>query len=308
METAMNMLALEETKAMPKSLPKSWREVYKTHPAAELFPRLTHDELLAIGEDIKKNGLQYKVVFWSKGHRDYDGTPPERLVLDGISRLDAMELVGLQTLDSKGVLKVPNERKYELRRVTQLSVSGPSSGKEQLVTDCDPWAYVLSVNAHRRHLNSEQKREVIEKVATANPQMTNRQIARLVKTSPTTVAEARKIVQSGHTSEVAARSRGHLGDRFSKLEEAIKMNPDMSHAALGKLVGVNDKTVKSYRERLGMMPPPHKGGRKPKDDNPEAPENSTEPSYSRAYREIIKLLRKITTEEKAALRNQLDAE
>ena len=35
---------------------KSWRDVYEVHPAAELFPMMSTEELKALGEDIKKNG------------------------------------------------------------------------------------------------------------------------------------------------------------------------------------------------------------------------------------------------------------
>src|SRR5438046_8328304 len=39
----------------------SWRNVLKIHPAADLFPMMTADELKALGEDIKKNGLRVPV-------------------------------------------------------------------------------------------------------------------------------------------------------------------------------------------------------------------------------------------------------
>ena len=35
---------------------KSWRDI-PIHPAADLFPLMAPDELKALGEDIKKNGL-----------------------------------------------------------------------------------------------------------------------------------------------------------------------------------------------------------------------------------------------------------
>ena len=45
--------------------PKSWRDVIEVHPAADLFPMMSPDELKALGEDIKKNGMTHKVVMWS---------------------------------------------------------------------------------------------------------------------------------------------------------------------------------------------------------------------------------------------------
>src|SRR5260221_471244 len=49
---------------------KSWRDVLKVHPAADLFPLMSADELKVLGEDIQKNGLQHPVVLWSPGDDD----------------------------------------------------------------------------------------------------------------------------------------------------------------------------------------------------------------------------------------------
>jgi hypothetical protein len=48
--------------------PKSWRDVLKIHPAAELFPRMSPDDLRALGEDIKANGLKSPIVMWKPGY------------------------------------------------------------------------------------------------------------------------------------------------------------------------------------------------------------------------------------------------
>src|SRR5215471_11412447 len=60
-----------------------------------------------------------------------------------------------------------------------------------LYGDADPYAYVVSANAHRRHLTREQKRELIEKLLRAQPDKSDRQIAATVKASPTTVGTVR---------------------------------------------------------------------------------------------------------------------
>ena len=44
----------------------------------------------------------------------------------------------------------------------------------------DPYAYVISANVHRRHLNAEQKRTAIETLLKAKPEQSNRQIAQQV--------------------------------------------------------------------------------------------------------------------------------
>lgn len=54
---------------------------YKIHPAAELFPLMTGDELKELAADIKKNGQIVPVV------RDKDG-----LIMDGRNRLNACKI------------------------------------------------------------------------------------------------------------------------------------------------------------------------------------------------------------------------
>jgi hypothetical protein len=36
----------------------SWRDHIKVHPAADLFPMMSDEELKALGERIKKNGMK----------------------------------------------------------------------------------------------------------------------------------------------------------------------------------------------------------------------------------------------------------
>jgi hypothetical protein len=87
------------------------------HPLADLFPRLTGDDLAALAEDIKTNGgLRHPIVL-------YGGK-----VLDGRNRLAACKLAKV-------------EPRYE----------------EFTGTDDEALAFVLSANLHRRHLTTAQK-------------------------------------------------------------------------------------------------------------------------------------------------------
>jgi hypothetical protein len=72
--------------------PKSWRDVVSVHPACEMFQPLAAGELVALGEDIKANGLQAPIIFWQSA------VSGDWLLLDGRSRLDAMKAVG-RTVD-----------------------------------------------------------------------------------------------------------------------------------------------------------------------------------------------------------------
>jgi hypothetical protein len=131
-------------------------------------------ELRELGEDIKKRGLQTPIAILVGEDRT------ERL-LDGISRLDAMELVGLSVV-------VDAELNSEV--VATQTVAG----------NIDPVAYVLSANVHRRHLTREQKAALIDRVLKAKPEQSNRTIAGQVKSDDKTVATRRKRLEA--TAEI----------------------------------------------------------------------------------------------------------
>ena len=151
---------------------QTWRSVLPgIHPAADLLPRMSESELRELGEDIKRRGLQSPVSIFI----DADGV--EQL-LDGISRLDAMETA-------------------ELPVVKDGTILDPDTVPTHIVSgNVDPFAYVLSANIHRRHLTNEQKSAVIEKLLKANPKVSNRIIAKQVKADHKTVGKLRKRLES----------------------------------------------------------------------------------------------------------------
>jgi hypothetical protein len=146
-----------------------WRAHLKIHPAAELLPRMSPDELRELAEDIDKNGLREQI----KIYRD---PVLGDCVLDGINRLDALELRGEDT---------------------RLSVFN----SQELVgahydPTFDPYAYAISVNIKRRHLTAEKRREVIAAMLKAKPEASNRQIAAQVKADDKTVAKVRSALEA----------------------------------------------------------------------------------------------------------------
>jgi hypothetical protein len=159
--------------------PKSWRDLLPIHPAADLFPLTSRDELRALAEDIKKNGLRESVAL-------YDDPELGRCLLDGRNRLDAMELLGKEVIHTGAAF--PN-----------IGLWKPVGTREPF----DPYAYVVSVNYHRRHLTAEQKRDLIAKVLEATPERSNRQIAETVKASHVTVGAVRaKMERRGQIDHV----------------------------------------------------------------------------------------------------------
>jgi hypothetical protein len=171
------------------SAPPSWRQLAPAHPAADLFPRMSADELRSLGEDIKKRGLTSPIVLWRES--------PEASVqvLDGISRLDAIEahigsIVSIQPLILAGTRFIPR-----CDKVVELDHT------------VDPYAYVASANINRRHLTVEQKLDLIAVLIKAAPDKSDRQIAGQIKASPTTVGKVRaKLERAGRVSTVDTRT------------------------------------------------------------------------------------------------------
>jgi hypothetical protein len=121
-------------------------------------------------KDIEQHGLRFPIVLLHTAGRVE--------VLDGCSRLDAMEMVGLPVVDDNGKLKVD----------TETIEAGP---------DIDPKGLVVSLNLRRRHLAKTERDEVIK--ALANTGMTDRAIARRMGLSPTTVGKSRAVMsENGH--------------------------------------------------------------------------------------------------------------
>ena len=172
---------------------KSWRDVYKVHPAADVFPMLPEDELREIGEDIKQNGLKEPIVLYSKGSEDY-------MVLDGRNRLDAMELVGLPVLENQSARNAPDGKTEDWG--LKASMTKHYEG--------DPYSYVISKNIRRRHLTKEQKGDLI---VTVMASADSAKMARSVKRDDAGNSRGRKKTRSSRRplrkeqSSASARGR-----------------------------------------------------------------------------------------------------
>jgi hypothetical protein len=163
---------------------KSWREVLKIHPAAELFPLMGADELRALGEDIKANGLRHQIVTWKEKSKDTSSV--DCVLLDGRNRLDAMEAVGIEVVRD-GHLCDCGDAGVLRWRVTQISCD-------------DPYAYVISANIHRRHLTTAQKGELIGTLLKARPERSDRATAKIAQVSDKTVGKVRERLEG--TAEI----------------------------------------------------------------------------------------------------------
>jgi ParB-like chromosome segregation protein Spo0J len=108
----------------------TWRDQYAVHPAADVFPMMSDEELAALGADIKQNRVRVPIGFWGK--YDKNGRFHGELI-DGRNRLEAAERVGFDLDD------IPTA-----------------------VVHCsDPVSWVIALNIHRRHLTKAQQADLI---------------------------------------------------------------------------------------------------------------------------------------------------
>ena len=154
----------------------------KWHPYAYLFPMLEEPELQELADDIAANGQHHPVIIDDKG-----------LILDGRNRAVACALAQVEpaTKVFKG-------------------------------DDAEKLAFVLSVNLHRRHLDTAQRAMVAEKLAGLKQgekkadsgiplsQPTQAEVAKMFNVSVDSVKQARKILKTATPEIVAAVERGEL--------------------------------------------------------------------------------------------------
>jgi hypothetical protein len=172
--------------------PFNWRAHMHIHPAAKLFPPLPPNELRELADDIWKNGLRVPVVIWEPRPLELNHHGP--MLLDGRNRLDALALLGLlyedETSDCHIGLKSWTGTKWEKLPGDRIEHAAQGIG------GLDPYALALSFNINRRHLNAEQKRDLIEKVVKAKPNASNLAIAKQVKADDKTVAKVRRDLEA----------------------------------------------------------------------------------------------------------------
>jgi hypothetical protein len=132
----------------------TWRDKYRVHPAADKFPMMTDEELTALGEDIKANGLRNPIVFCTKYDAKGVAMDEHTYLLDGRNRLEAMERAGTSLW-----LKDGFERRY--------------------VSDKNLAEIVIGLNIRRRHLTKQQQADLIVEVIRASA--AHRQVGEMPK-------------------------------------------------------------------------------------------------------------------------------
>jgi ParB-like chromosome segregation protein Spo0J len=127
---------------------------YVAHPFANLFSMIEGKEFDSLRDDIAQHGILEPI-------RLFQG-----LILDGRSRYAAAKACG---------------HKFTLDDFVQW---------EGTPVEAEQW--VISTNFHRRHLTAKQKQEMVRQRIRKSPEMSNRQIAKLLGVSDTMVADERE--------------------------------------------------------------------------------------------------------------------
>src|SRR5262245_9542417 len=132
-----------------------WRDelYYPVHPAADVFPMQSDEELDALGKDIEKNGLTEPIGLVRLGKLvPVDGMPgatrEPMAIIDGRNRLAAMHRVGFDLKSCAVKWTVVNSRGH-------------------YPPDFDVAAYVIAKNIRRRHLTKQQQADLIVKAVKA---------------------------------------------------------------------------------------------------------------------------------------------
>jgi hypothetical protein len=225
--------------------PTKWRDVLPIHPAAEAFPRMTESDFRMLVEDIKEHGLNVPVALLQNSR---DGST---LLLDGISRLDALESIGVQ-LVRKGRLIESYDHDRKRFQIAAILFD----------TECDPSAVVLSLNAHRRHLTLEQKREIIGKLLKASPEKSDRQLARITGVSHPHVGMVRRsLEQKGDVETVSTsidtKGRKQPRKRLARVERLESTAHRLEHYDLATLsvdafIGAGREERRRFLDGIGL--------------------------------------------------------
>jgi hypothetical protein len=168
---------------------KSWRDEFRVHPAAEVFPMLEPDELSKLGQDIETNGLREPIVFFLSVQSGEE-------LLDGRNRLEAMSMVGLSLSD------------FDRNQYVKV------------LSTIDPYCYVISKNLRRRHLSKAEQARLIVEVEKAREKNDLDHLAKMARWVPGERGSAKdpfkeKVVEQAKEQGISQRTaeRAIAGER-----------------------------------------------------------------------------------------------
>jgi hypothetical protein len=159
---------------------------YEFHPLAGIFPLMEGEEFDALVADIKAHGLREPIDL-------YQGK-----IIDGRNRYRAL----LQL----GIIPKKSNLHYVRTALDQCRSSVGGIGFHGKVDRNGMVAYIVSKNIHRRHLTADQKRDAIAALIKAQPEKSNRQIAKATGTSHPHIGKVRAELEKAGDVETVTTS------------------------------------------------------------------------------------------------------
>lgn len=162
------------------------------HPAADMLPMMGDAELQELATDIEANGMQQPIILWEDNTEAANSSegPFPLWLLDGRNRLAALKLLGIDDPNQAPSGQVAEAKVRVLHALEGALVGGKASRTTWRVS-VNPTTFVLSMNVHRRHLTSEQKRAAIAAYIKADPTVSNLKVAKDLDVSDKTAAKVR---------------------------------------------------------------------------------------------------------------------
>ena len=174
----------------PQAAPSpSWRDVLSVHPAANNIPEASDDERRGLVADLAKRGPKVPVVLVRVA-----GASPQ--LVDGRHRLDLLEGTGIKVVGDDGGVLVQHQI-------------------VDVADDTEAERLSLSLNAHRRHLQADERRKLLRAQLIVTPEKSNRQVAKLTGFSHPHVAKVRTELEQAGDVETVSTSIDTKGRRQS---------------------------------------------------------------------------------------------
>ena len=152
----------------------------------QVMPDMAQDEYDALKEDIAERGVMVSIEF------DEDGN-----VLDGHHRLKICAELGIE----------------DYPKIVRTGMS-----------ESEKWTHARKLNMARRHLTREQRREMIQAQIKDTPELSDRQIAKMLGVSHSTVGIMRRnLIESGQVDE-STTSMGSDGKEYKRHRETEELN------------------------------------------------------------------------------------
>jgi len=153
-----------------------WRDKYREHPAAAVFPLMEGEELDALTQDIRAHGVRVPIGLFVE--RDANGGVAKTWLIDGRNRLEAAERAGVKLED------IPEAH-----------------------VDCsNPVTWIIALNIRRRHLTKQQQADLIVAAVRASRQ-DGEVVKRHVKGKSGSVKDAEKAEAVATGKEVGVSKR-----------------------------------------------------------------------------------------------------